>query len=103
MSALVGDRSRYVREDPAIRPPDAIVISGDIIQGVPLGTTDAPPKIASQYATAETFIAMILYEAIEGGVLKIILQIEMVLRQATEMRVELVHVLVHKPEEAGAA
>jgi hypothetical protein len=46
---------------------------------------------------------MMLYEAIEGGVLKIILQIEMVLRQATEVRVELVHVLVHKPEEAGAA
>jgi hypothetical protein len=28
-------RSRYVREDPPIKAPDAIVISGDIIQGVP--------------------------------------------------------------------
>jgi hypothetical protein len=45
----------------------------------------------------------VLCKAIEGGVLKIILQIEMVLRQATEMRVELVDVLVHELEKVGAA
>jgi len=73
MSALVGDRSRYVREDPAIRSPDAIVISGDIIQGVPLGTQDAPAKIASQYAAAEAFIVELTNRFLDGDRSKVVL------------------------------
>jgi Calcineurin-like phosphoesterase len=73
MSALVGDRSRYVREDPAIRPPEAIVISGDIIQGVPLGTQDAPAKIASQYAAAEAFIVELTNRFLDGDRSKVVL------------------------------
>lgn len=36
ISALVGDRDRYTREDPSVRPPDAIVVSGEVVQGFPL-------------------------------------------------------------------
>ena len=66
VSALVSDRNRYVREDPPIRTPDAIVVSGDLIQGVPLGATDADAKLADQYATAEAFIVE-LADLLVGG------------------------------------
>src|SRR5258708_170016 len=56
ISALVSDRNRYVTEKPSIRAPDAIVVSGDIIQGVLLGTAEYETALAEQYATAETFL-----------------------------------------------
>ena len=56
VSALVSDRQRYRNEKPSIRWPDAIVISGDIVQGVVLGTPDAEASLAAQYRTALTFI-----------------------------------------------
>jgi hypothetical protein len=40
-SALMSDRDRYIREDPPVAVPEAIVVSGDIIQGVPLDTDDS--------------------------------------------------------------
>lgn len=56
ISALVSDRDRYIREDPSIPAPEAIIVSGDIIQGVPLGTKDFAKEIKDQYATAEGFL-----------------------------------------------
>ncbi len=32
ISALVGDRDRYLHESPRILPPEAIVLSGDLVQ-----------------------------------------------------------------------
>lgn len=66
LSAMIGDRSRYIRETPPIKAPDAIVISGDIIQGVPLDTPDAPAKLAQQYATAEAFIIELTNHFVDG-------------------------------------
>ena len=56
ISALVGDRERYIDEDPRIVVPEAIVVSGDIVQGVPLGTNDHERKLAEQYSVAEEFL-----------------------------------------------
>ncbi len=56
ISALVRDRDRYVAEDPVVPAPDAIIISGDVIQGVPLGTPDAQARLAEQYEEAEGFL-----------------------------------------------
>jgi Calcineurin-like phosphoesterase len=66
VSALLSDRTRYVNEEPGIRSPDAIIVSGDIIQGVPLNTTDYAVELSRQYATAEAFLAE-LTERILGG------------------------------------
>lgn len=66
ISALVSDLSRYTNEDPPIRPPDAIVVSGDIIQGVPLGTDNGDERIAEQYTTALEFLVE-LTERFLGG------------------------------------
>jgi len=46
VSALVGDRDRYVREDPQVPAPEVIVVSGDVIQGVPLNTVDYQIRLA---------------------------------------------------------
>jgi len=56
VSALIGDRARYINEEPQVRAPDAIIVSGDIIQGVPLGTSNYAVELAQQYATAEAFL-----------------------------------------------
>lgn len=56
LSALLSDRDRYVFESPAIRAPDAIVVSGDLIQGVTLGAPDAAAELEAQYEVAHQFI-----------------------------------------------
>ena len=63
VSALVHDRDRYVREEPPIAAPQAIIVSGDVIQGVPLGTENFATRIEEQYAVAEEF----LDELLAGG------------------------------------
>lgn len=66
LSAMLSDRDRYVVEDPPIRAPDAIVVSGDLIQGVTLGATDHAAALAAQYDVAHRFIAD-LTERFLGG------------------------------------
>lgn len=66
LSALISDRECYEREDPPIRAPDAIVVSGDIIQGVGLNTADAESELAAQYEVAYTFLVD-LTERFLGG------------------------------------
>lgn len=57
VSALVADRDRYVRETPPVPAPDAIVVSGDLIQGVALGSPGHEQELAAQYETAYALIA----------------------------------------------
>ena len=57
ISALVADRDRYRAEDPPVPAPDAIVVSGDIVQGIPLGLPDFAKQLAEQYEVAEEFLA----------------------------------------------
>ncbi len=66
ISALVSDRDRYTHEDPPIAVPEAIVVSGDIIQGVPLGTDDFATKLANQYAVAEEFLDELVRRFLDG-------------------------------------
>ena len=66
ISALIHDRDRYVREKPSIAVPQAIVVSGDIIQGVPLGTEDFATKIGEQYAIAEEFLDELVRRFLDG-------------------------------------
>lgn len=66
ISALLGDRDRYVHEEPSVAAPQAIVVSGDIIQGVPLQTDDFAMKIEEQYAVAEEFLNELVQRFLEG-------------------------------------
>ena len=66
ISALVRDRDRYIREDPAIAVPDAVVVSGDLIQGVPLHANDFAAKIDDQYVVAEEFLDELVRRFLDG-------------------------------------
>jgi hypothetical protein len=66
VSALVSDRSRYIAEAPPVRAPDAIIVSGDVIQGVPLGTPNHAAELANQYATAENFLDELVNRFVSG-------------------------------------
>lgn len=66
MSALIGDRDRYIAEDPAVPAPEAIVVSGDLVQGVPLDTPDFAAELARQYAVAEEFLHELVQRFLGG-------------------------------------
>src|SRR5882672_1946624 len=73
ISALMRDRERYVHEDPPVRAPDAIVVSGDLIQGVPLRTSDCATKLGEQYAVAEDFLNQLVQRFVNGDRSRIII------------------------------
>ena len=66
VSALVHDRDSYIREDPSITAPKAIVVSGDIIQGVSLHKSNFTDEIKEQYAVAEEFLDELVRRFLEG-------------------------------------
>ncbi|MCY4284746.1 MAG: metallophosphoesterase [Thiotrichales bacterium] len=66
VSALVQDRDRYVSEEPPIAAPEAVIVSGDVIQGVPLGTQDFATRIEEQYAVAEEFLDELVRRLVNG-------------------------------------
>src|SRR3989442_15802995 len=73
LSALLRDRDRYLKEDPQVSAPQAIVVSGDIIQGVPLRATDFGPKLAEQYAVAEKFVHELANSFVDGDRSRVII------------------------------
>jgi hypothetical protein len=73
LSALISDRECYEREDPPIRPPDAIVVSGDVIQGVPLHYADFESELAAQYGVAHDFLVSLADRFLNGDRTKVII------------------------------
>ena len=73
ISALVGDRDRYTQEDPKIPIPQAIVVSGDLIQGVTLDTVDYTEEIKKQYEVAEAFLDELAKRFVNGDRAKVII------------------------------
>ena len=73
LSALVSDRDRYIREEPAILAPEAIVVSGDIVHGVRLGAEGHQGELASQYAVAEEFLAELGERFLDGDRSRVII------------------------------
>lgn len=57
ISALLIDRDHYIHEDPPIPVPEAIIVSGDIIQGVPGNVLGYKEEIKEQYEVAEQFLS----------------------------------------------
>ena len=58
LSSLENDRARYTTacDGQAIRHPDIIVVSGDVIQGVAPGTADHEGRLAEQHREALDFL-----------------------------------------------
>ena len=68
MSSLQNDRDRYAAglHGPAIRPPDIVVVSGDIIRGVPPGTAHPEEQLANQYGEAMAFLDALTERLLDG-------------------------------------
>ncbi len=73
ISALVSDRDRYIHEDPPIALPQAVIVSGDVIQGVTLGHPDPDKELADQYDSANDFLAELADRFLAGDRSKIII------------------------------
>jgi Calcineurin-like phosphoesterase len=73
ISALVSDRDSYLHEDPPIAPPQAIVVSGDIIQGVRLGHAESGTELEAQYDTAHEFLVQLADRFVDGDRSKVVL------------------------------
>ena len=68
LDSLKRDRDRYTsNETPCIRPPDLIIVSGDIIQGVKVGSSDVETKLQRQYDEALRFLSNLTDEFIDGN------------------------------------
>lgn len=66
LASLVADFDRYLGEYPRIPPPEAIVVSGDLIQGVPLGTPNWEGSLREQYRVADTFLSELCDRFLKG-------------------------------------
>jgi len=73
LSALISDRERYERETPPIRPPDAIIVSGDVIQGVTLNQSDFEGELAAQYDVAHDFLVSLADRFLNGDRTKVVI------------------------------
>jgi predicted MPP superfamily phosphohydrolase len=66
LSALVADRERARREDPAVAAPDAIIVTGDLVQGARLGEAEYEAKLDSQYEVAAELLVRLAEEFLDG-------------------------------------
>jgi 3',5'-cyclic AMP phosphodiesterase CpdA len=73
ISSLVMDRERYSLEDKLIPIPQAIIVSGDIIQGMPLKGADFGEVLNQQYKTATEFLERLTDEFLDGDKSRIII------------------------------
>jgi len=73
MAALVVDLDHHVIENPPISSPDAIVVTGDIIQGVHLGCEGFTEELKRQYDTAYDFLAELTDRLLGGDRSRVVL------------------------------
>ena len=66
VAALLADCDRYVGETPRIPMPDAIVVSGDLIQGAPIGAVNWQQSMKDQYQVANGFLAGLCNRFLDG-------------------------------------
>lgn len=67
LASLVVDSDRYLGEHPRIPPPEAIVVSGDLIQGVPINTPNWEDRLADQYHIADDFLTKLCDRFLQGN------------------------------------
>ncbi len=63
----------HLNEDPKVPAPEAIIVSGDIIQGVGLDVPNFEVELAQQYAAAEEFLDELVVRFLDGDRSRLIL------------------------------
>ena len=66
VAAIERDIDRQSTEDPPIPPPQAIVVSGDLIRGAAIGESGSNSVIISQYQEVEAFLAELTGLLLDG-------------------------------------
>lgn len=67
LDSLENDRRRYATEEtPKVRPPDIIIVSGDIVYGVKPGVPDADQRLKAQYSEALGFLNELTSRFLDG-------------------------------------
>ncbi len=62
-----------MKETPPIKAPDAIVVSGDVVQGVALNHTDYKAEIDKQYSAAHDFLVQLTDRLLGGDRTKVVI------------------------------
>ncbi len=73
IAALLADSDRYQGETPRVPPPDAIVVSGDLIQGARIGVADWQQSMRDQYEVAKGFLSMLCDRFLGGDKSRMVL------------------------------
>lgn len=73
ISSLIADRDQYVNEEPAVHAPEAIIVSGDLVQGLPLDSPNYPEDLEAQYQEAYDFLVELTTRFVDGDRSKVIL------------------------------
>ncbi len=63
-AAITSDATRWSGE--GISSPDLVVVSGDLVQGVSIGTTDPDSEISAQYSEACDFLRQLAAEFVDS-------------------------------------
>ena len=73
VAALMADRDQDMGETPIVPPPDAIVVSGDLIQGAPINHANWQDIMRDQYHVAEEFLDHLARRFLAGDRSKLIM------------------------------
>ena len=73
IAALLGDSDRYLGETPPVPQPGAIVVSGDLIQGAPVGADGWQDAMRDQYRVAGAFLDQLAKRFLAGDRSKLII------------------------------
>jgi 3',5'-cyclic AMP phosphodiesterase CpdA len=73
VAALLADRDQYTRETPIVPSPDAIVVSGDLIQGAPVGHPEWRKLMNEQYSVAKDFLDHLARRFLAGDRSKLVI------------------------------
>ena len=73
LSSLVADFERSAREEHGLTLPDAIFVSGDLVEGLPLGSDVYPAELVSQYEEALALLVALSDEFVNGDRARVIL------------------------------
>ena len=66
LSSLIADFQRSARETPSVQRPDAIVVSGDLVEGLPLESVAYPNGLREQYREAAELLECLSEEFLDG-------------------------------------
>src|SRR4051794_37660722 len=73
VAALLADCDRYMGDTPRVPSPDAIIVSGDMIQGAPIVLANWQRSMKDQYQVAEEFLAALCSRFLSGDRSRMIL------------------------------